>query len=307
MGNDVLKLIGISKKYKNLKVLDNVHMTIKKGEIYGLIGLNGAGKSTLLRIITGLSIAEGGTIELFGQSEHNKLQYARRRVGAVVEAPALYDNKTVYENMHINRLQKGIPGDLAIEKLLKSLELIGEKNKKVKTLSLGGKQRLSIAMALLGDPELIILDEPINGLDPIKVIELRELLKRLNREYGITILISSHILGEIHHLATRFGVIHKGKIIEELSLEELNSKCKKYVHIKVDNAASAAVVINKELGTLCYNVLPNDIINLYDYLDETEVVTEVLVKAGIKVKEIMPRGEDLEAYFSKIVGGEQSV
>ncbi|EQB90400.1 ABC-2 type transport system ATP-binding protein [Clostridium punense] len=307
MGNDILKLIGISKKYKNLKVLDSVSMTIKKGEIYGLIGLNGAGKSTLLRIITGLSIADKGTIQLFGESEQDKLQYERRRVGAVVEAPALYDNKTVYENMHINRLQKGIPGELAIEKLLRSLELIGEKNKKVKTLSLGGKQRLAIAMALLGDPELIILDEPINGLDPVKVIELRELLKKLNREYGITILISSHILGEVYHLATRFGVIHKGKIVEELPLEELNSKCKKYVHIKVDNAASAAVVINKELGTLNYNILPNEVINLYDYVDETELVTEVLVKAGIKVKEIMPKGEELEAYFSKIVGGEQSV
>ncbi|EPY2272482.1 ABC transporter ATP-binding protein [Clostridium sporogenes] len=302
MNSFVLKVNKITKKYKGINVLDNISMTIRKGEIYGLIGLNGAGKSTLLKIITGLAIPNSGSIELFGEHEKNKVEYSRRRIGAVIETPALYENKTVYENMYINRIQKGIPGEESIEKALNQVVLTEVKNRKVKTLSLGNKQRLAIAMALLGEPEFLILDEPINGLDPIKIIEIRELLKNLNVQYGITILMSSHILGELYHVANQYGIIHKGRLIEEITLDELEDICKKFIHIKVSDSAKAAVIINKKLNTSNYDVLPNNIIKLYDYIEQPGKVTEILVKGGITVEQIMPMGEDLEGYFSKVVG-----
>ncbi|WP_251861146.1 ATP-binding cassette domain-containing protein [Clostridium sp. Marseille-Q2269] len=303
MDNIIIKINEVTKKYKNINVLENINITIKKGEIYGLIGLNGAGKSTLLKIITGLIIPNSGNIELFGEYEKDKVENSRSRIGAIVENPALYDNRTVYENMYINRIQKGIPGDESINKALNQVDLMDAKDKKVKTLSVGSKQRLGIAMALLGEPEVLILDEPINGLDPIKIIELRNLLKKLNLEYGVTILISSHILGELYHIADYYGIIHKGKLIDQLTLDELKDKCRKFIHIKVDDSAKAAVVISKKLNTLNYNVFPHNVIKLYDYIEESGKVTETLVKEGITVEQIMPMGEDLEAYFSKVIGG----
>ncbi|MDS0525519.1 ATP-binding cassette domain-containing protein [Clostridium sp. SHJSY1] len=303
MDDYILKINNVTKKYKNVIVLDNITMKIKRGQVYGLIGLNGAGKSTLLKVITGLVLINDGDIELFGEHEKEKIEKSRRRIGAVVEKPALYDNKTVYENMNINRIQKGIPGEECIKELLNTVGLIEQMNNKVKTLSLGGKQRLGIAMAMLGEPEFLILDEPINGLDPIKIIEIRDLFKRLNLEYGITILISSHILGEIYHVANQYGIIHKGKIIEEITIEELNDRCKKYIHIKVDNAANAAVVMSKKLGTTNFNVFPDNIIKLNDYIEEPWKVTEILVNEGIKVEQLITMGEDLEGYFAKVIGG----
>ncbi len=307
MNDIVLKVNNVTKKYKNIDVLNNISMEIKKGQIYGLIGLNGAGKSTLIRAITGLLTPDSGSIELFGEHEKNKIEEGRRRIGAIIETPALYENKTVYDNMYINRIQKGIPGEECVERLLDTVGLIDVKNKKVKALSLGSKQRLGIAMALLGEPEFVILDEPINGLDPIKIIEVRELLKKLNAEYGVTMLISSHILGELYHIANNYGIIHKGRLLEEITLDELNDRCKKFVHIKVDNAASAAVVISEKLKTSNFSILQDNIINLYDYIEQTGKVTEVLVREGIKVEQIMPMGEDLEGYFSKVIEETENV
>lgn len=307
MNSSILKLSKITKKYKNINVLDNITMTIKKGQIYGLIGLNGAGKSTLIRIVTGLVSEDSGSIELFGEHEKYKIEHSRKRIGAIIETPGLYENKTVYENIHINRIQKGIPGEDCIEKVLDMVGLNDKRDKKVKTLSLGTKQILGIAMALLGEPEFLILDEPINGLDPIRIIEIRELLKKLNEEYGVTMLISSHILGELYHIANHYGIIHKGKLIEEITIDELNDRCKKFIHIKVNNAANAAVILNKKLNTLNYNVLPGNVIKLYDYIEESGKVTEILVKEGVTVEQIMPMGEDLETYFAQVIGGLENV
>lgn len=244
-----------------------------------------------------------GSIELFGEHGKDKIEKNRRRIGAAIEAPALYENKTVYENMHINRIQKGIPGEECIEKLLNAAELTEIRNKKIKTLSLGTKQIIGIAMALLGKPEFLILDEPINGLDPIRIIEIRELIKKLNTEYKVTMLISSHILSELYHTANYYGIIHKGRLIKEITSDELNDCCRKFIHIKVDDAAKASVIINKKLGTSNFNVLPDNIIKLYDYTENSGKVTEMLVKEGITVKEIMPMGEDFETYFAKVIGG----
>ncbi|QAA33415.1 ABC transporter ATP-binding protein [Clostridium manihotivorum] len=307
MNEIILRLNHVTKSYKNIKVLNDISMTIKRGQIYGLIGLNGAGKTTLLKLITGISMKDGGELELFGKSEKTEIERERRKLGVIIEKPALYENKSIYENMHINRMQKGIPGEGAIDKILNTLDLTELKDKKVKTLSIGGKQRVAIAMALLGDPEFLILDEPINGLDPMKVIEIRELFKKLNREYGTTILISSHILGELYQLANYYGILYKGRLVEQLTIEELNEKCKRLVHIKVDNSAKASVVLNKALNTSNYDILPDNIINLYDYVDDTGRVNETLVKSGIIVEQIMPKSEDLESYFAKVIGREENV
>ena len=303
MDDFVLKITGLTKKYKNVKVLDDISMEIKKGQIYGLIGLNGAGKSTLIRVITGLAAKDMGNIELFGEKEERKIESARGRIGAIIETPGLYEDSTVYENMYINRIQKGIPGNESVEKLLKLIGLEEIKNKKVKTLSMGTKQRLGIAMALLGEPELLILDEPTNGLDPIGIIEMRELIKKLNLEYAMTILISSHILTELYQLANCYGIIHNGKLIEQISADVLNESCRKFVHIKVDDAAKAAVILNEKLKTSNFEVLPSNIIKLYDYVDNSGLIATTLVREKIVVEELMPMKDDLETYFSKVIGG----
>lgn len=303
MKDCVLKLNRVTKSYKGNKILDNISMTIQKGQIYGLVGLNGAGKSTLIKVITGLVTPDSGTLELFGHHEKDKIEENRRRIGAVVETVALYENKTVYENMNLSRIQKGIPGEDSIDKFLNIVGLVEEKNKKVTKLSLGSKQSLGIAMALLGEPEFLILDEPINGLDPIRIIEIRDLLIKLNVEYGVTMIISSHILNELYHVANYYGIIHKGKLIKEISLEDLKEQCKNYVHIKVDDTARASVVISEKLSTKNFVVLPNNIIKLYDHIDSTGEVTKTLVNEGIAVEQIMPMGDDLEGYFTRSIGG----
>jgi ABC-2 type transport system ATP-binding protein len=303
----IVKMSGISKIYKGIRVLDTVDMTIKKGQIYGLIGLNGAGKTTLMRVIAGLALKDSGSVELFGQSDEINIEASRSRMGCLIETPGIYVNKTAYENLEIERIQKGIAGKECIEKVLAEVGLIDVKSKKVRNFSQGMKQKLGLAMALLSEPEFLVLDEPINGLDPIAIIQIRELLKKLNVENGVTILISSHILTELHQLATCYGIIHKGKIIEQITDSELEGKCKKLLHIKVDDAAKAAVVLNTKLQTGNFEILPNNVIKLYDYLDNAGKVSKVLSGEGISVEEIMPMGDELETYFSRVIGGSLDV
>lgn len=303
MGEFILKTNNLTKTYKNTKALQNINMTIRKGQIYGFIGENGAGKTTLMRLIAGLAVKNSGNIELFGETEEEKIEHVRKRMGVMIEAPALYQHRTAYENMEINRIQRGIPGKESIEKALRTVGLTEIKNKKVKNFSHGMKQRLGIAMALLGDPEFLVLDEPINGLDPTGIIEIRELLKKINEENGVTILISSHILSELYQLANCYGIIHKGRLIEQITADELNSRCRKLLQIKVDDTAKAAVIMNKKLSTTNFEVMPDNIIHLYEYVDCAGKVSTALSKEGISVEQIMPKGDDLETYFSKVIGG----
>ncbi|MGL5329913.1 MAG: ATP-binding cassette domain-containing protein, partial [Peptostreptococcaceae bacterium] len=270
MEDYILKTINLSKKYKNQLIVDNVSMTIKRGDIYGFIGENGAGKTSVIRLITGLFKETSGQIILFNGDSKNKdaIQNQRKRVGSLIESPALYLDMTAHQNLEIVRLQRGIPGKEEVEKVLELVNLKDIQNKKVKNFSLGMKQKLAIATALLGDPEFLILDEPINGLDPIAIVEIRELLKKLNKEKNITILISSHILRELHQLATTYGVISKGKLVDEFSAEELENKCKRSVDIKVDDINKATTIIEEELNTNNYTVVKDNIIKIYDYVDE---------------------------------------
>ncbi|MFD3445725.1 ABC transporter ATP-binding protein [Microbacteriaceae bacterium 4G12] len=304
MNEFVLKTRNLSKKYQGDFVLKDVDLTIRKGEIYGFIGQNGAGKSTFLRLATGLSFPTNGTVELFGVSDQKEMPKALKRVGAIIESPALYPQMTAFQNLEVHRLQKGIPGKECIKKTLELVGLQHTGKKKTKNFSLGMKQRLGLAIALLGEPEFLILDEPTNGLDPTGIIELRELLKKLNKEKGLTILISSHILNELHQLATYYGIIHKGKLLEQLSSKEMEDKCRKYIHIKVDNPHQAAVVIESKLETTNFEVMPDGTIKLYEHIDALAKVSKVLSMNGLTIEQFALMGDTLENYFTKLIGGE---
>ncbi|MBU7594695.1 ATP-binding cassette domain-containing protein [Metabacillus halosaccharovorans] len=305
MNEYVLTTSQLSKRYQKNMALDKVSVKIEKGSIYGFIGQNGAGKSTLIRVITGLAYPSSGTYELFGENNERDIIEARKRIGTIIEGPALYPQMTAKENLEAYRFLKGIPGKECIEKTLKLVGLQNTGKKKAKNFSLGMKQRLGLGIALLGDPEFLILDEPINGLDPMGVVEIRELLKKLNREYGITILISSHILSELHLLATHYGIIHKGELLEQLSAKELHEKCQQYLHIKVDNPSKAATIIESRLSTQEFEVMPDGTIKLFASVAAPGKVSKLLTDEGLIIEEFMPMGEDLETYFSNRIGGVQ--
>ncbi|SHJ43013.1 ABC-2 type transport system ATP-binding protein [Clostridium amylolyticum] len=298
----VIKARNVTKAYGKRKVLDNLSMNIKKGDIYGFVGKNGAGKSTMIRVIAGLVIPNGGETELFGHTEESKVRKERSRIGTLIETPALYLNMTAKENLELIKIQRGIPGTKCIEEALDLVGLKDIENKKTKNFSLGMKQRLGIAMALLNDPEVLLLDEPINGLDPIGIKELRELLIKLNKERGITVLISSHILSELTLISNRFGFINNGKLIEEMTASELADKSRNYLHLKVKDASETSLILENELGIKDYEVFPDNVIKIYDEFDE-ENISLTLYKHNIRVKEIMPIEESLEEYFTKLVGG----
>lgn len=299
----ILETHGLSKKYKDMQVLDNIDMSIKKGSIYGFIGQNGAGKSTLIRLITGLAFPTDGDFRLFGSTDKKEFIDAKSRIGVMIEAPALYMNMSARENLEVHRLLKGVPGKQSIEKTLELVDLLDVEKKKVKNYSLGMKQRLGIAIALLGDPEFLILDEPINGLDPMGVVAVRKLLKKLNADYNITILISSHILSELHLLATDYGIIHHGKLVEQLTAKELDERSQKHIHIKVDDVSKASTVLQDVLGTNNFEVKEDHSIRMLDYVDEPMKVSKALTQYGLLIEEFMPMGEDLESYFSHLIGG----
>lgn len=295
----VLQTNNLTKKYKDFVALDNVTITIHKGDIYGLIGRNGAGKTTLMKTITTLTDKTGGSFSLFGSEE--ELTESKRRIGCLIESPAFFDNLTAYQNLKYYSIQKGIVDEKQIDKVLKIVDLFKEKNKKFKKFSLGMKQRLGIAFAILDNPDFIILDEPINGLDPIGIKEIRDTLKRLNEEEKITILISSHILSELYLIANHFCFIDKGKIIKDISKEELDLECSKCIVIRTKDVKKGAVVLEKELSTTNYKVIDNTEIRLYDYLENSAKVNKTLLTNGIEITEIYESGISLEDYFNSLI------
>src|SRR5690625_1031605 len=303
MNDYILKTQGLTKKYKNHHAVDQVDLTIRKGDIYGFIGQNGAGKSTMIRLVTGLAFPTGGTMEIFGRDVRTGLNEAQKRMGAIIENPALFPEMTAYENLEVHRRQKGIPGRECIDQTLELVGLTDTGVKKVKNFSLGMKQRLGLAMALLSDPEFLILDEPTNGLDPIGIVELRELIRKLKREKELTVLISSHILEELYQLATTYGIIHEGKLLEELTLKELDEKCRQLLKIKVDDVTKGATVLESDLGLTDFEIMPDGTINLYQHLDDVRRVSKTLTDNGLVIEHFARAGDSLESYFSKLVGG----
>ncbi len=305
MEEHILRTFDLCKSYSGQYAVENVNMEINKGQIYGFIGANGAGKTTLIRMLCGLTHSDSGEIELFGESGP-KLEVERSHIGSIIEMPALYLSMTAEQNLEAYRLLTGTPGKDRIKEVLSSVKLSDTRTKKVKDFSLGMKQRLALAKALLHHPEFIILDEPMNGLDPAGIVLIRELLKELCEKHNITILISSHILGELSLLATHYGIIHKGNLIRQLSKEELNRECRSYIKICTLDAAKAAVILHEKLHTHAFEVMPGNIIHLYDYLDRSEIVNECLVKEGVPIRSLSMKGQDLEGYFMHLIGGEKN-
>lgn len=302
MNSIILEARELTKAYKHTAVLDSVNLKLEKGKIYGFIGQNGAGKTTFLRVVTGLAFQSSGSLSLWGKSDISQLQEQRKRIGCIIETPALYPNLTAYQNMEVQRIQRGIPNKSVIDKCLAMVGLKDTGKKSVRNFSLGMRQRLGIARALLNKPEFLILDEPINGLDPSGIVEIRKLLKSLNREYGMTILVSSHILEELYQTASEFILINRGKIIEKISERELDERCKRHIAIKTADALRALLVLEERLHTENVRLMPDGIIRLYDFLDNTELVAEVLAREQILVTGLWVAGDTLEDYFLNKIG-----
>ena len=305
MSEIICQTTELCKNYKNFHVLQNVNLSINRGEIYGLIGENGAGKSTLIRILTGLAFQSSGVVSLFGKTEN--LRYERAKIGCTVEMPALYKDMTAKQNLEIQRVQRGIPEKKCISKTLELVGLNNTKKKKVNDFSLGMKQRLALAIALLGEPEFLILDEPVNGLDPTGIIELRELLKKLAKENHVTILISSHILSELNQLATCYGFLHHGKLLKQITATELSEECKRHIKLKTDDTKKTVTVLEEQLKIKTFSIYPDNFIRVYEKLDETHTISKTLSSNGIVVEEISVQGEELETYFENLIGGKKYV
>ena len=300
----VLKTNNLTKKYRGFVALDSANITIHKGDIYGLIGRNGAGKTTLMKIITILTNKTDGEFTLFGQSDDNIME-TKRRIGCLIENPSFFPNLSAYNNLKYYAIQKGITNEKQIEEALKLVDLQDTKHKKFKNFSLGMKQRLGIAFAILDNPDFIILDEPINGLDPIGISDLRNVFQKLNEEKNITFLISSHILSELYLIANRFCIMENGKILKEMTKEELDNECSKCIVIKTDDVKKVAIVLEQELKTTNYKVIDSKEIRLYDYLEEVEKVNKILVNHNINIKQVGETGISLEDYFKSVIKEEK--
>lgn len=303
MEETVLAVRGLSKRYGHFSALSGVNLSMTRGQIYGLVGKNGAGKTTLMRLVTGQALPNEGEIELFGRTDAGGLNRARRRTGAMIETPSFYPYLTARENLEYYRIQRGIAGRELIDELLSEVELAEAGKKKFRDFSLGMKQRLGLALALMNSPDMLILDEPVNGLDPMGIVKFRNLLLKLNQERGISILISSHILSELSNLATFYGFIDRGNLIEEISAQSLNEKCRQYIELQVSDAEKAAAALEQKLGCIEYEVLPGNILHVYRYLDDPMRVSGALASAGVGLASIEVRGANLEDYFLRLIGG----
>lgn len=300
----VLTTSGLSKKYGKFNALNNLTMHIPKGAIYGLVGRNGAGKTTLIRLICGLQKPTKGHYSIYGVKDNSKdIVKARRRMGAVVETPAIYLDMTAEDNLKQQCLILGIPSDDVIPEILKLVGLENTGKKKAKNFSLGMKQRLGIAVALVGNPDFLVLDEPVNGLDPQGIIEMRELILKLNREYQITVLISSHILDELSRLATHYGFVDKGRLVKEISASELDNVCKKYIRVEVSNLNALVRIL--DANNLPYEVLSGNSVNIYKKINLSKLVL-ALAKENCELISSHEQDESLENYFINLIGGEHN-
>ena len=297
----VLTTNALGKDYRQFKALNDLSMHVPKGAIYGFVGKNGAGKTTLIRLICGLQEPTSGSFTLYGiENSDRNIVKSRRRIGAVVETPSIYLDMTAEENLKQQYRILGLPSFDNIPELLKLVGLENTGKKKTKNFSLGMKQRLGIAIALAGDPDFLVLDEPINGLDPQGIVEIRELILRLNREQQITVLISSHILDELSRLATHYGIIDSGRMVRELSAEELEAACRKCMRMTVSDVKILARVLDS-MGVE-YKILSDTQADVFAKVNITDL-TLALAKAGCEVSELQERDESLESFYIGLVGG----
>lgn len=299
MSNVILKIDNLTKRYKDKVALDHVSFEIQKGKIYGFIGENGAGKTTTIRSITGLSSIDEGRVELFGSSDSKGLQKARKKMGCLVERPILMLNESAFYNLKMQQMLFGQRDDEKINKLLDRVGLGDVKQKKVKDFSLGMKQRLGIAISLINNPELIILDEPVNGLDPMGMVEIRKLLASLCVDDGITIIISSHILAELYQLVTDYIIISNGKIIDTLSKEQLDDRCSSYVVIETESQEKAVEILSQH-NLDQVKVVENEIRIPGDV--SKEQIAKWMFDEGILLTTVMKYEKSLEEYYMELLG-----
>ena len=297
----VLETTALSKRYRGFKALDELDMHIPKGAIYGFVGRNGAGKTTLIRLICGLQEPTGGSFTLYGvKNTDARIGRCRRRMGAVVETPSIYTDMTAEENLRQQYIALGMPSQDGIPELLDLVGLGDTGKKKAKNFSLGMRQRLGIAMALAGSPDLLVLDEPVNGLDPQGIIETRELILKLNREHGITVLISSHILDELSRLATHYGFIDGGHMVKEMSAEELEMRCRKCTRVEATNSRALARALDR-LGVE-YSIVDDSIADVFADVQATKLVAEAQ-KENCVIYSMKERDESLESFYMNLIGG----
>ena len=301
----VIQTMGLSKRYRDRWAVDHLDLRVEQGDIYGFIGQNGAGKSTTLKLLCGLARPTQGEALIFGKPVRDSV--ARRRVGALIEQPGLYPDLSGWENLRLYATLLGLDSpERQVDGILETVGLAPGEKKPVKHCSMGIKQRLGMALALLGGPDLLLLDEPINGLDPEGIREMRELLLRLNRERGLTILVSSHILGELSKIATRYGIIQEGRLVEQITAAELEQKCADYLRLKADQPRKAAALLERELHLTRWEMRPEGELRIYEAVD-AKAVGQLLTQAGIAVVEMGLHRQDLEGYFLERMGGNNHV
>lgn len=301
----VLETNALTKRYRGFSALNGLNMHIPKGAIYGFVGKNGAGKTTLIRLICGLQEPTSGSFTLYGvRNTEGNIERCRRRMGAVVETPSIYMDMTAEENIRQQYLVLGMPSEQGISTLLHLVGLEHTGKKKAKHFSLGMRQRLGIAVALAGDPDFLVLDEPINGLDPQGIIEMRELILKLNREHGITVLISSHILDELSRLATHYGFLDGGRMVKEMSAEELEMRCRKCIRVEATNSKSLARVLDG-LGVE-YSVVDESKVDLFADVTVTDLVIAAQ-KEQCVIYSMKERDESLESFYMNLMGGAHHV
>ncbi|WP_088833819.1 ABC transporter ATP-binding protein [Paenibacillus tyrfis] len=299
----VIKTTQLTKMYGTQKAVDNLDMNVRQGQIYGFLGQNGAGKTTTIRMLLGLIKPTHGEIEIFGESLFKHQKEILRRIGSIVEFSGFYENLTARENLLINAKLMGVHKKSAMDEALEIVGLHQETKKLVGSYSLGMKQRLGIARAILHHPELLILDEPTNGLDPVGIKEIRRLIKSLAEERKITILVSSHILSEVEQLADQIGVVHQGKLLEEISFEELRKRNRKYLEFQVSDDNKAAMLLEKYFGITDYEVHDERVIRVYSHIGEQGKLNRMLVEHGIEVTKMTMSVDRLEDYFIQLIGG----
>lgn len=302
MAEQILQVKNLTKSYRRNAVVDNFSLSVEKGHICGLIGPNGAGKTTIMKILAGLTLPESGNIRFFGDSN---LDTQRKRMSFMIENPMLDGAMTARQNLEYMRYLRGVADEKRISSVLEFVGLDHTDKKKVSKFSLGMKQRLAIAIALLSSPEIMVFDEPTNGVDPQGIVDMRNMMKKLCDEYNVTILVSSHILSEMAELCTDFAIINNGRLLEELSSDKLAAKCRNHITLKTNNQNKTVFILEKKLGIKNYRVIHSNEIHIFEHLNEIEKISKTITDNGITLIKLNFENESLEEYYISKVGGVQ--
>lgn len=293
----VIETRGLAKRYGGFAALDDVSISVRRGEIFGVVGDNGAGKSTLFKLLSGLAFPTAGEVRLFDAHGQAALERQRARIGSMIEQPGFYPSLSVEKNLECCRIQKGVPGADKVGALLETVELEHARKRRAKDLSMGMKQRLGLAMALMGEPEVLVLDEPTSGLDPSGIVEMRDLLQRLNRERGVTVVLSSHHLAELEQVATEYAFLRRGRLMEQVSAEVLRARCADCIDIAVSDPARYVVLLEQELHHARYQVLPDGAVRVFDPQLDIEAYSGLASAHGLGIVKLERRRMSLEQYY----------